>query len=303
MVMSVKKQEREQGIQLDQNALKALSDGTRVQILQKLSRKPLYPSKIAEELDITKQKVHYHFKELKKAGLIEKVKEEKRSGGLATYYQTTNEKYIFNLNQETGKEQIRTETGKFLQPLISSNNQLKGKIVVGSPDKHGPDQVRARDGHLAGEIGLKLGQYTSSVKDITKLDTEITRESKFNHNLILLGGILTNTVSKKYNEEFPVKFQGRELPYRKIITKENEYTGDSIGVISKTQHPSKQEKALYLIAGIRQEGTKAAVKAFKDLEDIIEEYKKQDCYIIVEGKDMDGDGKIDNYKLLEKKGL
>jgi len=57
------------------------------------------------------------------------------------------------------------------------------------------------------------------------------------------------------------------------------------------------------VAGVRNKGTKAAVIAFKNLEKLIEQYMSQEAYIIVRGQDIDGDGEIDDYEVLEKEGV
>lgn len=54
-----------------------------------------------------------------------------------------------------------------------------------------------------------------------------------------------------------------------------------------------------MVAGIRNRGTRGAVKAFKNLEDITEDYTGGTFYRIVRGLDMDGDGEIDDYEVIE----
>lgn len=287
---------------LNQAKIKAIDDPTRLEILGLLQEKPSYPSRIASELDISKQQAYYHFEKLKEVGLIEKVKEEKKSGGVATFYRPVASGFIVDLGGDGEKlllPERNTSVQRFLSPMVE-NGELNGNIVVGSPDQHGPDQVRARDGHLAAEIGLKIGNYASTGQLSTLLDTEVNRDSRFDENMILLGGVLTNTLTKKYNDAFPAHFEGEEFPYREIRTPESSYSEDSIGVIAKTAHPEDGEKALFMVAGVRNKGTEAAVRAFKNLEDITQDYSEGDFYVIVRGLDMDGDGRIDDYEVVEK---
>ena len=291
--------------ELDQEKLKAVKDSTRRKILENLAKKPDYPSNIAEKLGISKQKAHYHFKILKQAEIIEKVREEKHSGGLATYYRPVSGGFILDFGgkgEKTDFKERSEEVKKFLNPLIK-NGELNGKIVVGSPDRHGPDQVRARDGYLAGEIGFKLGSYATTKNEVVVKDTELVKSSNYSQNMLLLGGILTNTVSKKFNHEFSASFEGEEFPYREIKTPRSSFTGEKVGIIAKTVHPEKSSCSLFLVAGVRNEGTKAAVIAFKNLENLIEQYMNQEAYIIVKGQDIDGDGEIDSYEVLEKEGV
>ena len=287
--------------ELNANKLKALNDETRLEILKMLSESPSYPSKIAKELDISKQKAYYHCEKLKEAELVEKDHKEKRSGGLATYYRIANSGLILDLGGEAEKIFVpkRTKFVKdFLSPLAENGN-LNGKVVVGSPDKHGPDQVRARDGHLAGELTMKLGGYASREGDMVVLDTEVVRDSMFETSLLLLGGVLTNTVMKKFNPAFSARFSGETFPYHEIQTPESSFTDENIGIVAKTQNPQNPDKAIYAVAGIRNPGTRAAVNAFKNLEQLVEGYTGGDFYAVVRGLDMDGDGKIDSYEILE----
>ncbi|MFB6202940.1 MAG: ArsR/SmtB family transcription factor [Candidatus Nanohaloarchaea archaeon] len=285
--------------ELGPEELKALTDRTRLKILRKLAGNPSYPSEIAEELGIEKQNAYYHFRKLEGAGLLEVDRKEERSGGVATFYRPSRGAYALDLGGE-GSEIFLPDRGaqKFLTPLVE-DGELRGSIVVGSPDQHGPDQVRARDGHLAAEIGLKLGQYGDSEGVDTMLDTELFRDSEFDQNMILLGGVLTNTATKKFNREFPSYFSGESFPYREIKTPRSKYSEDTIGLIARTEHPGDPEKALYMVAGIRNKGTEAAVRAFKNLESLLDDYEEGEFHRVVRGLDLDGDGEIDDYEVVE----
>lgn len=281
--------------ELGDGELKALSDSTRLKIMKELGEKPSYPAEISKKLGIPKQKAYYHFRILEEKGLIQEERQEERSGGIATFYTPVKNAFHIDLGGE-GTKTVFEDVGSFLQPLVD-NGELNGKIVVGSPDEHGPDQVRARDGHLAGEIGLKLGKYANSSGSSVRLDTEIFRSESFDQNLLMLGGVLTNTVTRKYNSEFPVTFEGESFPYRGFETPEGSYTDAKTGVIAKTEHPEAEGKYLYMVAGVQSEGTRSAVKAFKDLDQLFEEGQ---TYTVIKGRDMDGDGEIDEYEVLEK---
>jgi len=287
--------------ELDEDKIKALSDPLRREILELPAEEPSYPLEVARELDIEKQKSYYHFNKLEDAGLIEEDHTEKVSGGSAKFYKSSAPGYLLDLGAKG--EKIFNPGGskkveKFLEPLVNEG-KVSGEIVVGSPEQHGPDKVRARDGYLAGEVGLKLGNYGEKDSPVVKLDTEVFRDSSFDENLVLVGGVLTNTVSKKFNEEFPVSFEGENFPYREIKTPENSYSEDSIGVVAKTENPEDPEKSIYMVAGVRNAGTEAAVRAFKNLEDILEDYSRGDFYRVVRGLDMNGDGEIDDFEVVE----
>ena len=249
---------------LDREKLEALNSEIRREILELLREERDYPASLAEKLGISKQKTHYHLKKLRESGLI-----ERENTGKKQIYHIKDIKFIFN---------AEPEKSRFLEELPD-----QGLIVVGSPDQHGQDQVRARDGHLAGNIGTRLGKLGKDYS--TKLDTEIHRDRLFDRPMVILGGILTNTVTKEFNKEFPVHFSGESFPYREITTERKTYTDPSIGVIAKNGDR-------ILVAGIRNTGTEAAVKAFQDIDDVKD-------YLVVKGLDIDGDGEIDDYEVLE----
>lgn len=287
--------------ELDEEKIKALSDETRRRIMKILAEEPGYPLQVARELELEKQKVYYHFQKLEDADLIEKAREEKVSGGSATFYRATAPSYLVDFGAEGEKffsANMDERVKKFLKPLLESG-KLDGKIVVGSPEQHGPDKVRARDGHLSGEVALKLGNYGKKNSRIMELDTEVFRDSSFNQNMIMIGGVLTNTVTKKFNSEFPARFEGENFPYREIKTPESSYSEDNIGIISKTQNPENSEKSIFMIAGVRNSGTEAAVLAFKNLEEILDNYRTGEFYRVVRGLDLDGDGDIDDFEVVE----
>ena len=287
--------------ELDEGKLKALNDSNRLKIMKSLAKKPGYPSQLAKNLSVSKQKAYYHFQKLEDAGLLKEEKTENVSGGQATYYSPTADGYILDLGKEGRPFHLPERKGPvidFLYPLIE-DGEFNGKVVVGSPDQHGPDQVRARDGHLSGEISLKLGKYTETSERFVNLDTEVVRDEAFDENFLLIGGVLTNTLTKKFNEAFPAKFSGEEFPYREISTPESTYTEDNIGLIAKARHPDKLGKTLFLVAGVRNEGTEAAVRAFKNLEKLIESYEGGEFYRVVRGLDLDGDGEIDDFEVVE----
>ncbi len=260
------------GLKSDQ--LSALDSPIRRQILQLLWEEPDYPASIAKKLEISKQKAHYHFKKLLDSELIEKRSTENVSGGSATYYSPTAKRFIYSKNEITDTA--------FFEEFFQ--DETEGLIVVGAPDTHGPDQVRARDGHLAGDIGVKLGNMGG--KFTTVWDTEVVRDKMFDQKMVLVGGVLTNTVTKKFNEKFPAYFSGEGFPYREITTPRDTYTDPDIGLVARN-------KDKLLVAGVRNTGTKAAVKAFMELG------PEEKNYLVVRGLDLDGDGEIDDYEVIE----
>jgi DNA-binding transcriptional ArsR family regulator len=284
--------------ELTDEMIECLRDETRREIISELAKEPSYPAEVARRLDSSKQKTYYHIKKLVEAGLIEEERSKNVSGGTATIYRASFDAVhlSFTEGEPASLNTVPENIAQFLSPI----DKEEASIVVGSPDEHGPDRVRARDGYLAGEIGLTLGSYCRP-KDISVTqDVELVRDENFEENMILLGGVLTNTVTKRFNEYFPVKFSGESFPYREISTPESTFSEENIGVITKTEHPENPDKSVFMVAGVRNKGTKAAVYAFKNLETIIEDYREGEFYAVVRGLDLDGDGEVDSFETVEK---
>ena len=296
-------------LQEDPEKFKNLLNETRWSILKILAEKPSYPARIAEKLDIHEQKVYYHIKKLKESGIIELERKEERGGSLAKYYSIKD--YAFALELPFGDERlldfpVREESNNlkdFLNPFIR-NGRVDCNIVVGSPDPHGPHQVRGRDGHYAVDLAMILGQYGSLPDQFTtKQDVEIKAENSFGENLILVGGPLTNTVTAEINNYLPVRFESERFPYRKIISDKTgeKYQEENAGIIAKIKNPENKDKSILVVAGVRFSGTKASVIALTRFsEELLENYSGEDSWArVVLGKDMDGDGKVDSVEFLE----
>lgn len=143
-----------------------------------------------------------------------------------------------------------------------------------------------------------MGHYASVPQDFSaKLDVDI--DMKISGNLIIVGGPVTNLLCAKLNDFLPAKFSD-EKPWG-IITKKDTYTDENIGLIAKIPNPYNPEYKILVIAGIRFTGTKAAVMALtRHTKQVLSRFSGQkEFYAIVQGFDLDGDGKIDSIELLE----
>ncbi len=253
----------------DPEELKGLLSKTRWNILKTIAERPRYPAEIAKVLNIHEQKVYYHIRQLESAKLIEVKIRKEISGALAKYYAIKSQAYALELPY--GDEKISDFSPKessdkiqpFLYPFIKGGH-LNSKIIVGSPDPHGPYQVRARDGHYAIDAALFIGQFAKISKDFTaKLDIDVISEKKKDTNMIIIGGPLTNMLTYEINNYLPVKFNMEKYPFRGITSSKTgrTYTSDNIGLIAKIVNPNNPEKSILLIAGNRFNGTKGAVLA------------------------------------------
>ena len=100
-----------------------------------------------------------------------------------------------------------------------------------------------------------------------------------------------------------ISFDETTFPYRKIISKKTgkTYMEDNLGIICKSLNPNNGDKHIILVAGNTNWGTKAAIYALTHMADeIFVGYDKEDAWgVIVQGFDLDGDGKMDTVKVVE----
>lgn len=283
-------------------------------ILQVLSEKEMYPMEIAKELKIHEQKVYYHIKKLVKAGVIKVVREEKKKGAIAKYYKAAFP--ALGVELPFGYQRIKTSplpdmserTKRFLNPFLKDDGTFDGKIVVGSPDPHGPFKARARDGHYASYLTFYLGRFVELPEDFAiKLDVDVKAEKEEDNNIILVGGPGTNLIAQEINEFLPIRFNMMPSKHGFLLgglvseKTGNVYTGDTIGVVAKIVNPVNAEKRIIVFAGNKAVGTKACVLALtrfskETLKNFTDEQK---FAAVIQGFDLDGDGKVDSIEVLE----
>jgi DNA-binding transcriptional ArsR family regulator len=123
--------------------LKTVANKLSWQILRLISEREMYPIEIAKKLGVHEQKVYYHIRKLAEAGMIRKVREEEKKGAIARYYQTACPAFGVELpygNRRTtafSAPEMDEKLKQFFSPFLT-NTVFDGKIVVGSPDPHGP---------------------------------------------------------------------------------------------------------------------------------------------------------------------
>jgi len=278
-------------------------------ILKILTEKPSYPKDIGNKLKMNEQKIYYHIRNLEKAGLIEKLKEERKQGALAKFYTLTDYAFTVLLKplEESQKVfQLKREYKNFLEPFVC-DGRLNALIILGSPEPHGIAKARAKDGLFATDLGLFLGTFLNYRPDaFTKLDTEV-KDEDLKNNLILIGGPGVNFITAKINSKLAIKFervkdQGNYYSgFHSNISGKNYYE-EGYGIIVKAKNPFDKNKDVLVIAGRRIAGTRAAILAFLQKFDEICKGNSYDSKIfarIVEGIDKDNDGVIDSVEFLE----
>lgn len=276
-------------------------------ILLLLDKEPSYSLKIAKTLGLHEQKVYYHINQLFRAGIIAVVKEEKIKGANAKFYAPIADIYGLSL-----KVKENAESAKILEFFKEFNlKEFSGKIIVGSPEPHGLLKTWAKDAHYSSMLSFFLGNYISfSNPDSIMLDTDAKLKADYSGNFILIGGPGVNVISLEFNESFPSKFStdfvgeapsanfGKGLKSQKTGL---EYNESSIGVIQKIKNPTNPKKAIIIFAGVGKSGTYSAIYSLiNSPREILKDYSKdKDFCRIVKGNDLNGDGKIDSFEVLE----
>ena len=304
---------KEISITNDSQELKTILGSLSWKILTMLSIKEMYPLEIAKELGIHEQKVYYHIRKLAKAGAITVAKEEKKKGATAKYFRTVSP--AFGIELPNGYKPIQNycmlsigdQLQEFFKEFIDEGT-FDGKIVVGSPQPHGPFKTSARDGHYAAHLALFLGQFIKMPTEFAvKLDVDVKAEKEEKNNLILVGGPGTNLLTQEINEYLPVKFimQSSEqgfllggLSSKKTV---QVYTSDVSGVVAKIVNPWDETKRIVVLAGNKAVGTKACVIALTNFwKKTLQKYKGEDTFaVVIQGFDLDGDGKVDSIEVNE----
>lgn len=293
--------------------LKTVLDKLSWQILKQLSQHEMYPIEIAKKLGIHEQKIYYHIRKLAQAGVIQIVREEEKKGATAKYYKTSHP--AFGVELPYGERKIPAlgtpildeKLRQFFTPFLTSDT-FDGKIIVGSPDPHGPFKARARDGHYAAYLSLFLGGYAKLPEDfVIKLDVDVKVEKDEKNNLILVGGPGTNLLTEEINEHLPIRFNVKSTQegflFGGLVSQAtgNTYTSDNVGLIAKIPNPWDKEKRIIVVAGNKAVGTKACVLAMTRFwKETLKNFNGIDNFaVVIQGFDMNGDGKVDSIEVLE----
>jgi hypothetical protein len=270
-------------------------------ILQCICVKEKYPKMIAKELAENEQKIYYHIRNLEASGIVKVIREENIHGTAAKFYKTEPAIAICFSDMEIKQEiaSVNEKVSEFFSPFIA-NGKLDAKIIVGSPDPHGPEKARSRDGYYGIDLALFIGTFLNHVPKISvMLDTEAT-DNVLTDNLIVIGGPITNRITEKINKYLPVQFSADKNIYSKIS--KTTYNSDETGIIVKIQNPFAKDKAILVVAGKRFSGTRAAVTAFlTNFKEIYSgnKFKQGNIAKVVEGLDLDSDGIVDAVEFRE----
>jgi predicted P-loop ATPase len=121
-----------------------------------------------------------------------------------------------------------------------------------------------------------------------------------------VGGPGTNIITQEINEHLPIRFNMMPSEHGFLLgglvseKTKKVYTADNTGVIAKIQNPWNKQKTIIVLAGNKAVGTKACVLALTNFwKKTLKNYKDQDFAVIIQGFDLDGDGKVDSIEVLE----
>ena len=283
---------------------KSIGSELAVKIVKLLAEKEMYPIEIAKHLKVHEQKIYYHIRNLEKAGIIKVSKEEGRQGAVARYYTLDKPALIIKFKELEPAQKIfqMKSDSDFLEPFVK-DGRLDALIIVGSPDPHGPEKARSRDGYYGMDLALFLGTFLNYVPKLyVKLDTETREEELKNNNLIIIGGPVVNHITAAVNQKLPVRFEKDEHWAIKSTLSGTTYPTDESGLIAKAKSPYNPEKHVLVVAGKRHSGTRAAIVAFlKHFKEIRQGnvHNKKILAKVVEGIDLDSDGIIDDAEIRE----
>jgi DNA-binding transcriptional ArsR family regulator len=309
-----KQKVKEIAIVKDPQKLKMILNKLSWNILVMLSEKEMYPLEIAKKLKIHEQKVYYHIRKLAKAGAITVTREEEKKGAIAKYYKVVSPAFGIELPQQyrtidrlsllSMDEQIQ----RFFKEFMTEDGTFEGKIVVGSPTPHGPFKTSARDGHYASYLTFFLGQFAKMPEEfVIKLDVDVKAEKEEKNNLILVGGPGTNLLTQELNEHLPIRFNmqpsAQGFLFGGLVSRKtsNVYTADVAGLVAKITNPWDKTKQIIVLAGNKAVGTKACVLALTNFwKKTLKGYNGENTFaVVIQGFDLDGDGKVDSIEVLE----
>ena len=288
--------------EIKRKQIKAITSELAQKIVMEIAKKAMYPKQIAKSLKVNEQKVYYHIRNLEKSRIIEVTKTGTVQGAVANYYSLVEPAFVIKFKEfQKSQKLIDSKQESVFEPFVE-NGQLKATIIVGSPDPHGPEKARSRDGYYAVDFALFLGTFMDSISELNvKLDTE-AREEDLKDNLILIGGPVVNTIVERINSKLPISFDKEDNWNVVSSISGNIYHTDETGVIAKIKNPFNNKKQILLLAGKRYAGTKAVMIALiKHFKEIFKgnKHDKKVFAKVVEGIDFDSDGMVDAIEILE----
>jgi hypothetical protein len=288
--------------------IRILSNPIAWKIVNLLAGRPMYPAQIAKELKIYEQSAYYYIRKLLTIRAISQVETSFVRGGTAKLYKT--EFAAFGIEMNWGERKFETVNGKinrnvqtFFEDFID-DGLFNGTIVVGAPDPHGPYRSSARDGHYAAQLAFFLGSFCGLPQNfVVKLDVDAKSEKiSRTENIISIGGPGTNIITSEFNRYLPIRFDETNFWSGLIAPHGRTHTLDNHGLIAKIRNPYSEKVNIVIIAGVRSAGTKSAIIALTNHgNEILKKFNQENNWaLVVQGFDMDSDGKIDTIDIVDE---
>jgi len=288
--------------------MRILSNPIAWKIVNLLAGRPMYPAQIAKELKIYEQSAYYYIRKLLTIRAISQVETSFVRGGTAKLYKT--EFAAFGIEMNWGERNFETVNGKinrnvqtFFEDFID-DGLFNGTIVVGAPDPHGPYRSSARDGHYAAQLAFFLGSFCGLPQNfVVKLDVDAKSEKiSRTVNIISIGGPGTNIITSEFNRYLPIRFDETNFWSGLIAPHGRTHTLDNHGLIAKIRNPFSEKVNIVIIAGVRSAGTKSAVIALTNHgNEKLKKFNQENNWaLVVQGFDMDSDGKIDTIDIVDE---
>jgi hypothetical protein len=292
----------------DVERMRILSNPVAWRIMELLSKGPMYPAQVAKDLKIYEQSAYYYIRKLVKINAVEEVGKDFVRGGTARLYRAASPSFGIEMNWGETKFGPMPLGGRHpgaarLFGNFVAGKEFKGLLVVGAPDPHGPYKSSARDGHYAVHLAFFLGHVTGAVPSefVVKLDTDAKAEKVLTgNNLISIGGPGTNIVTAEFNRYLPIRFDEKNFWSGLVDGSGKRYSLDNHGLIAKIKNPYDGNSSVVVVAGVRSAGTKSAVIALTNYsEEVLKKYGgEEDWALVVQGFDMNSDGKIDHVDIV-----
>lgn len=284
--------------------MRVLSNPVAWRIMELLSKEALYPAQVAKELRIHEQSAYYYIRRLLRVGAVEEAGSNLVRGGTARLYHAASPAFGIELDWgETPVEStsVRKSALRFFEGFVK-NGVFDGLMIVGAPEPHGPYKSSARDGHYAVHLAFFLGKLMDAVPSefVVKLDVDAKAEKVLSNNLISIGGPGTNIITAEFNRYLPVRFDEGNFWSGLIDNAGKRYSSDNHGLIARIRNPYDGKSSVIVVAGVRSAGTKSAVIGLTTYsEEILKKYRgKDDWALVVQGFDMNSDGKIDHVDIV-----
>ncbi len=281
-----------------------LSNDLAVQIVGKLAQSKACAMDLSRDLNQHEQKIYYYLRKLEEAGVVKKVGTERRFGMIAKLYSAVSPIVAIKLYEDgiitSGDGSKNPHLNKLLSPFVE-NGKLNSKIIIGDTYPHGKYNKPDLFSLFLIDFFLTLGGRINNLSTQSyEIDVFIKKGELEENNIILIGNNMSNTIIESINDKIPVHFTDHETIKSKITNKE--YNDPRIGIIIKCDSPFNKNKKMLLIGGTTCRSMRAAnmalISRLKEISDPDSNFN-----IIVEGLDTNGDGIIDDAKILEHNNL